>query len=197
MIILAIATKDRAEDTAEERGEKREKIAAAVKTILECLGEDARGFRAPVVIAYVVGIALIVAGVGLFIRPAVRTAAAACGMLLLLLTVFFYVPIFATEIHSDLALEGINYVGDTLLFAGTVFLAGFGAVQELFFLMHKLGILCIYVPVTWKNKPGSRINFPLCFVRDPTDMLRIRLRDIAHFYENPVSPQRQPWNTRT
>ena len=68
---------------------------------------------------------------------------------------------------------------------------------ELFFLMHKLGILCIYVPVTWKNKPGSRINFPLCFVRDPTDMLRIRLRDIAHFYENPVSPQRQPWNTRT
>ncbi|MFZ1938297.1 MAG: hypothetical protein WBA18_06330 [Terracidiphilus sp.] len=85
---------------------------------------------APVVIAYVVGIALIVAGVGLFIRPAVRTAAAACGMLLLLLTVFFYVPIFATEIHSDLALEGINYVGDTLLFAGTVFLAGFGAVRD-------------------------------------------------------------------
>jgi len=85
---------------------------------------------APVVIAYVVGIALIVAGVGLFIRPAVRTAAAACGMLLLLLTVFFYVPIFATEIHTDLALEGINYVGDTLLFAGTVFLAGFGAVRE-------------------------------------------------------------------
>jgi len=85
---------------------------------------------APVVIAYVVGIALIVAGVGLIIRPAVRTAAAACGMLLLLLTIFFYVPIFAAEMHTDLALEGINYVGDTLLFAGTVFLAGFGAVRE-------------------------------------------------------------------
>jgi hypothetical protein len=47
--------------------------------------------------------------------------------MLLLLTAFFYVPIFAMEIHSPLAVEGINYVGDTLLFAGTVLLAGFGA----------------------------------------------------------------------
>lgn len=49
------------------------------------------------------------------------------GLMLLLLTAFFYVPIFAMEIHSPLAVEGINYVGDTLLFAGTVLLAGFGA----------------------------------------------------------------------
>jgi hypothetical protein len=33
------------------------------------------------------------------------------------------------EIHSALAVEGINYVADTLLFAGTVMLAGFGADQ--------------------------------------------------------------------
>jgi hypothetical protein len=46
---------------------------------------------------------------------------------LLLLTVFFYVPILATEIRSPLAVEGVNYVGDTLLFAATALLAGFGA----------------------------------------------------------------------
>ena len=37
----------------------------------------------------------------------------------------FYVPILVTEINSPLAVEGINYVGDTLLFAGTALLAGF------------------------------------------------------------------------
>jgi hypothetical protein len=44
---------------------------------------------------------------------------------LVLLTVFFYVPILVTEIHSPLAVEGVNYVGDTLLFAATALLAGF------------------------------------------------------------------------
>lgn len=82
---------------------------------------------APTVIAYLVGITLFLAGVGLFIRATIRMAAAGCGIILLLLTAFFYVPIFATEIHSPLAVEGLNYVGDTLLFAATVLLAGFGA----------------------------------------------------------------------
>jgi hypothetical protein len=41
--------------------------------------------------------------------------------------VFFYVPILVTEIGSPLAVEGVNYVGDTLLFAATALLAGFGA----------------------------------------------------------------------
>jgi hypothetical protein len=31
------------------------------------------------------------------------------------------------EIHFSLAVEGINYVADTLLFAATALLAGFGA----------------------------------------------------------------------
>jgi uncharacterized membrane protein len=81
---------------------------------------------APVLISYVVGIALLLGGIGLLIRPAVRIAAAGAGGVLLLLTVFFYVPILATEIHSALAVEGMNYVGDTLLWAATVLLAGFG-----------------------------------------------------------------------
>jgi uncharacterized membrane protein len=81
---------------------------------------------APTLLAYFVGSTLLVAGVGLLIRRTIRIAAAGSGMVLLLLTAFFYVPIMVTEIHTPLAVEGINYVGDTLLFAATALLAGFG-----------------------------------------------------------------------
>jgi uncharacterized membrane protein len=81
----------------------------------------------PAILAYLVGVTLLLGGVGLLIRPAIRIAAAGLGTVLLLLTIFFYGPILAMEIHSALAVEGINYVADTLLFAGTVLLAGFGA----------------------------------------------------------------------
>jgi uncharacterized membrane protein len=82
---------------------------------------------APTLLAYVVGAILLVAGVGLMIRRTRRTAAAFAGTALLLLTVFFYVPILILEIRTPLAVEGVNYVGDTLLFAATALLAGFGA----------------------------------------------------------------------
>ena len=82
---------------------------------------------APTLIAYIVGITLLAAGIGLMIRRTRHAAAATAGTMLLLLTIFFYVPILAMEIHSPLAVEGINYVGDTLLFAATALLAGFGA----------------------------------------------------------------------
>lgn len=81
----------------------------------------------PALLAYVVGITLLAAGVGLLIPRTIRIAAASAGTVLLLLTIFFYIPILATEMHSSLAVEGINYVGDTLLFAATALLAGFGA----------------------------------------------------------------------
>ena len=80
----------------------------------------------PTLLAYFVGITLLLAGVGLLMRRTIRIAAAGAGIVLLLLTAFFYVPIMVMEIHSPLAVEGINYVGDTLLFAATVLLAGFG-----------------------------------------------------------------------
>jgi uncharacterized membrane protein len=82
---------------------------------------------APTLLAYIVGATLLAAGVGLIIRRTRRTAAASAGIVLLLLTIFFYVPILATEIRSPLAVEAVNYVGDTLLFAATALLAGFGA----------------------------------------------------------------------
>jgi uncharacterized membrane protein len=82
---------------------------------------------APALLAYIVGITLLAAGPGLMIRRTRRTAAAIAGTVLLLLTIFFYVPILITEIHSPLAVEGVNYVGDTLLFAATALVAGFSS----------------------------------------------------------------------
>ncbi len=82
---------------------------------------------APTLLAYGVGTTLLATGIGLMIRRTRRTAAASAGTVLLLLTAFFYVPILATEIRSPLAVEGVNYVGDTLLFAATALLAGFGS----------------------------------------------------------------------
>jgi uncharacterized membrane protein len=82
---------------------------------------------APMLISYIVGATLLAAGVGLMVRRTRRIAATGAGTVLLLLTIFFYVPILITEIRSPLAVEGVNYVGDTLLFAATALLAGFGA----------------------------------------------------------------------
>lgn len=88
------------------------------------------GFPAPVLLSCLIGTTLLLAGIGLLIPAAVRIAAAGSGVVLLLLTALFYLPIFIMEIHSPMAIEGINYVGDTLLFAATALLAGFGADQS-------------------------------------------------------------------
>ncbi len=82
---------------------------------------------ASTLLAYAVGTTLLAAGIGLMFPRTRRTAAATAGTVLLLLTFFFYVPILMTEIRSPLSVEGVNYVGDTLLFAATVLLAGFDA----------------------------------------------------------------------
>jgi uncharacterized membrane protein len=82
---------------------------------------------APVLFACLVGSILLLAGVGLLFRSTVRIASTGSGLVLLLLTAFFYVPIFATEFRTPLAVEGLNYIFDTMLFAGTALLAGFGA----------------------------------------------------------------------
>ena len=81
---------------------------------------------APALLAYVVGAMLLAAGIGLMIQRTRRVAAASAGTVLVLLVIFFYIPILAMEIYTPLAVEGVNYVGDTLLFAATVLLAGFG-----------------------------------------------------------------------
>lgn len=76
-------------------------------------------------IASFVGVVLLVCGAWILMGRRVKVAAAFAGGALVLLVVFFYVPIFLSEMHTELALEGMNYVGDTLLFGATVLLAGF------------------------------------------------------------------------
>jgi uncharacterized membrane protein len=84
-------------------------------------------FPAPVLLSCVIGATLLAAGVGLLLPRTRQIAAATAGTVLVLLTALFYVPILLTEIHSPLAIEGLNYIGDTLLFAATALLAGFTA----------------------------------------------------------------------
>lgn len=81
---------------------------------------------APALLSWCVGITLVLAGIGFLIPSLVRIAAAVSGTILLLLTAFFYGPILLMELHTPLAVEGINYVGDTLLFAATALLGGLG-----------------------------------------------------------------------
>jgi uncharacterized membrane protein len=81
----------------------------------------------PAVLSGFVGITELLAGIGLLMRPTFRIAAAGAGAVLLLLTALFYVPIFLTELGDPtLGVEGMNYIGDTMLFAATVLLGGFG-----------------------------------------------------------------------
>lgn len=82
---------------------------------------------APAALACLIGIVLLIGGIGLFLRPMRRIATAGAGAVLLLLTALFYVPIFVMEMRSALAVEDLNYIGDTMLFAATILLVGFGA----------------------------------------------------------------------
>jgi uncharacterized membrane protein len=82
----------------------------------------------PTAITGFIGIILILAGIGLFIPRTIRIASAGAGAIFVLLVIVFYGPICIAEMPTN-PVEGLNYVGDTLLFAATVMLAGFGANQ--------------------------------------------------------------------
>lgn len=77
-------------------------------------------------IAWFVGVVLLVCGVWMLVGRRVGVAAAFAGGVLVLLVAFFYVPILFTELPGRLAVDGLNYVGDTLMFAAAVLLAGWG-----------------------------------------------------------------------
>jgi uncharacterized membrane protein len=75
----------------------------------------------PHVIAYLTGILLIVFGVGMFVRKYAGSAGTAAGMLMVLLTLVLYVPEFFLARSVSQRVTAINFVADTLLFAGTLF----------------------------------------------------------------------------
>jgi uncharacterized membrane protein len=76
--------------------------------------------------AYLTGLVLLLAGAALLLNKYTRLAAVSVGVVAALLSFLLYTPIlFASVIHGGNAgelIEGLNYVADTLLFAGTALL---------------------------------------------------------------------------
>jgi uncharacterized membrane protein len=68
------------------------------------------------------GAILLVCGAALLINKRSRFAATLAGVVMVVITVFFYTPIWAMDRGPAQAIEGINYVFDTLLYGGTLLL---------------------------------------------------------------------------
>jgi uncharacterized membrane protein YphA (DoxX/SURF4 family) len=75
----------------------------------------------PHLLAFLVGAVLLVAGIAVLLNKGSRVAAACVGLVMTLLTLFLYTPILAMDTKPQI-IEGVNYVGDTLLFAGVALL---------------------------------------------------------------------------
>jgi uncharacterized membrane protein len=71
---------------------------------------------------YATGAALLVAAGAILVDVRARTAATWLGLLMLAVTVLLYAPILATAVESPQMIDAMNYVADTLLFAGTALL---------------------------------------------------------------------------
>jgi uncharacterized membrane protein len=71
---------------------------------------------------YMVGSFLLVAGAGILIQRFSRRAASWVGVVMLVLTVCLYLPIYMMASGTGALVEGVNYVADTMLFAGTALL---------------------------------------------------------------------------
>ena len=72
----------------------------------------------PSVWAYLAGAILLIAGIGLALNRKSRTAAAAIGALMTALTLFLYLLILVRAHGASAINEALNYVADTLLYAG-------------------------------------------------------------------------------
>lgn len=73
-------------------------------------------------LGYAVGAILLAAGVGMLMKNRARIAATWLGGVVALIVTILYVPILAHAVKLAEMLEGVNYVADTLLFAGTILL---------------------------------------------------------------------------
>jgi hypothetical protein len=74
-------------------------------------------------IGYLTGAILLIAGVCILLNKKTRTAATYLGTWIVLLVVFIYGPILIAALgnpSTDVKVEGINYFFDTLLFAGPI-----------------------------------------------------------------------------
>jgi uncharacterized membrane protein len=74
-------------------------------------------------IGYLTGAILLVAGVAMLLAKKTRMAATYLGSWIVLLVLFIYVPILITQMFDPstaVKVEGINYFADTLLFGGAI-----------------------------------------------------------------------------
>jgi uncharacterized membrane protein len=74
-------------------------------------------------IGYVTGVILVVAGAGMLLNKKTRMAATYLGSWIVLLVVLIYGPILIASLRDPsiaIQIEGINYFGDTLLFGGAI-----------------------------------------------------------------------------
>jgi uncharacterized membrane protein YphA (DoxX/SURF4 family) len=76
----------------------------------------------PHVLATITALFLLAAGVAIIVNRYARTAAAWLGMWMIYLTLVVYLPIFLQASGGEQLIEGVNYIFDTLLFAGTILL---------------------------------------------------------------------------
>jgi len=72
----------------------------------------------PQLIAYATGMLLVASGIMMFVRRYASAGAALGGLLMLLLTLALYVPQFFLAGNDQARITAINFVFDTLLFAG-------------------------------------------------------------------------------
>ena len=78
---------------------------------------------ARLLIDYLTGAILLVAGVSILLNKKTRMAATYLGTWIVLLVVFIYGPILIVSLldpSTAVKVEGINYFADTLLFAGAI-----------------------------------------------------------------------------
>jgi uncharacterized membrane protein len=76
----------------------------------------------PTAWAYLTGAILLLSGIAILINKYARTAATTVGALMVLLTLFLYVPILAMATGDLQLIVGVNYVFDTLLYGGALLL---------------------------------------------------------------------------
>jgi uncharacterized membrane protein len=78
---------------------------------------------ARLLIGYVTGVILLVAGASILLGKKVRMAATYLGTWIVLLVLFVYGPVLIAALadpNTGVKIEGINYLADTLLFAGVI-----------------------------------------------------------------------------
>ena len=79
---------------------------------------------APAVWGYVTGVLELAAGGFLLLNRQTREVAGALGLVIVAIVLVVYVPFVGVAVEGGEKLEALNYVWDTLLFAGTVLLVG-------------------------------------------------------------------------